>query len=240
MSSFPLTDDFLTALRLAHTWHSGQYRKGTDKDGAIGIPYVSHLLGVASIALEFGADEPEAIAALLHDALEDGPGNLERGAGELRAEIVVAFGERGEQIALLVDAATDDAPEAGAEKRDWDVRKLEYLTKLPHETASALLVSASDKLHNARALLSDLMVLGPSVFSRFNQGRDGTLQYYRLLADTYQRTTRADVKARPRLQALFAELDRTVTILETACGLEAGQVRDFPLLRQAATTGTAR
>jgi 5'-deoxynucleotidase YfbR-like HD superfamily hydrolase len=234
MSSFPLTDDFLTALRLAHTWHSGQYRKGTDTDGAIGVPYVSHLLGVASIALEFGADEPEAIAALLHDALEDGPGNLARGAKELRAEIVTAFGARGEFIAHLVDGATDDAPEAGAQKRDWDVRKLEYLAKLPREEASALLVSASDKLHNARAILSDLLVIGPAVFTRFNRGRDGTLQYYRLLADTYQKITRSDVQSRPRLQALFAELERTVTTLETACGLEAEQVRDFPLLRMTA------
>ena len=238
MSSFPLTDDFLTALRLAHTWHSGQYRKGTDNDGAIGVPYVSHLLGVASIALEFGADEPEAIAALLHDALEDGPGNLKRGAKELRTEIVAAFGTRGEQIALLVDGATDDAPEADAIKRPWAERKLEYLAKLPHEEASALLVSASDKLHNARAILSDLLVIGPSVFTRFNQGRDGTLQYYRLLADTYQKIDRPDVQARPRLQALFAELERTVATLEMACGLEAEQVRAFPLLRTTARSRT--
>ncbi|MGY2895913.1 HD domain-containing protein [Deinococcus sp. UYEF24] len=234
MSSFPLTDDFLTALRLAHTWHSGQYRKETDEGEAIGIPYVSHLLGVASIALEFGADEPEAIAALLHDALEDGPSNLKRGARELRAEMVAAFGARGEQIALLVDAATDDALEAGAEKRDWDIRKLEYLAKLPHEEASALLVSASDKLHNARSILSDLMVVGPSVFTRFNRGRDGTLQYYRLLADTYQKIDRPDVQARPRLQALFNELEHTVTTLEAACGLKAEQVRGFPPLRTTA------
>ena len=231
MSSFPLTDDFLTALQLAHTWHSGQYRKGTDKGGAVGIPYVSHLLGVASIALEFGADEAEAIAALLHDALEDGPSNLARGAKELRTEIVTAFGARGEFIAQLVDGATDDTPTAGAQKRDWRVRKQEYLAKLPQEEASALLVSASDKLHNAQAILRDLLTIGPSVFSRFNQGRDGTLQYYRLLADTYQKIDRPDVQARPRLQALFAELERTVTTLETACGLNAEQVRDFPMLQ---------
>ena len=231
MSSFPLTDDFLTALQLAHTWHHGQYRKGTDDGAEPGVPYLSHLLGVASIALEFGASEPEAIAALLHDALEDGPSNLKRGAKELRVEIVAIFGTRGEQIAQLVDAATDDTPEAGAEKRLWKDRKLDYLAKLPKEDASALLVSASDKLHNARAILSDLMTLGPVVFSRFNQGRDGTLQYYRLLADTYQQIEVQEV--RPRLQALFAELERTVGILETACGLTADEVRAFPLLAAA-------
>ena len=233
MPSFPLTDDFLKALELAHTWHAGQYRKGTEQGGSTGVPYLSHLLGVASIALEFGADEPEAIAALLHDALEDGPGNLKRGARELRAEIVAVFGSRGEQIAHLVDAVTDDAPEAGAQKRPWTERKLEYLAKLPEKSASALLVSAADKLHNARAILSDLMVIGPAVFGRFKQGRDGTLQYYRLLADTYRKIPRPDVQARPRLQALFAELERTVSTLAPACGLEAGQVRDFPLLRRA-------
>jgi HD domain len=233
MTSFPLTDDFLTALRLAHTWHHGQYRKGTDQGEATGVPYLSHLLGVASIALEFGATEPEAIAALLHDALEDGPSNLKRGAEELRAEIVATFERRGEQIALLVDAATDDAPKAGAEKRPWKDRKLEYLAKLPHESASALLISASDKLHNARAILSDLMTLGPVVFIRFNQGRDGTLQYYRLLADTYQGIGSSEVKENFRLQALFSELERTVSILETACGLTNDQVRAFPLLAAA-------
>lgn len=234
MSSFPLTADFLKALELAHVWHTGQYRKGTDQDGATGVPYLSHLLGVASIALEFGADESEAIAAALHDALEDGPGNLGRGARELRAEIVAAFGTRGEQIAHLVDGVTDDAPEAHEAKRPWRDRKLDYLARLPAETSSTLLVSASDKLHNARAILSDLMEIGPAVFTRFKQGQDGTVQYYRLLADTYRKIDRPDVQARPRLQALFRELERTVTTLETACGLEAGQVRAFPLLRPAA------
>jgi (p)ppGpp synthase/HD superfamily hydrolase len=194
MATFPLTDDFLTALQLAHTWHHGQYRKGTDKGAEPGVPYLSHLLGVASIALEFGATESEAIAALMHDALEDGPTYTKRDASVLRGEIVAAFGERGEGVAELVDAATDDALEAGVEKRPWKDRKLEYLAKLPHESASALLVSASDKLHNARAILSDLMTLGPVVFSRFNQGRDGTLQYYRLLADTYRKADRPDVQ----------------------------------------------
>ncbi|GGR03125.1 HD domain-containing protein [Deinococcus ruber] len=230
MTAFPLTDDFLTALRLAHTFHSGQYRKGTEEQDAAGVPYLSHLLGVASIALEFGASEPEAIAALLHDALEDGPTYTGRDAAVLRREIVAAFGQRGDLIAHLVDGATDDAPAAGQRKRLWKDRKLEYLAKLPDESASALLVSASDKLHNARTILSDLLVVGPAVFGRFNQGRDGTLQYYRLLADTYQRLRMPDVLARPRLQALFAELERTVGTLETACGLTAEQVRAFPNL----------
>ncbi|MFC4452369.1 HD domain-containing protein [Deinococcus sonorensis] len=235
MSTFPLTDDFLKALELAHGYHLGQYRKGTDKGKEPGIPYISHLLGVASIALEYGATEPEAIAALLHDALEDGPNNTGRDADELRQEIVETFHE-GVLIAHLVDGATDDAPKASMEKRPWRERKLEYLARLPGEEASALLVSASDKLHNARAILSDLLASGPVVFTRFNQGRDGTLQYYRLLADTYLKVDTADVRSRPRLHALFVELERTVTALESACGVTADEVRPWPLLSPAAAS----
>lgn len=221
-TEFPLTDRFTDALNLAHCWHRGQYRKGTR------TPYLSHLLSVAALALEFGASEDEAIAALLHDALEDGPASTGRDAADLRGEIEHRFGP---QVAALVDAATDDAPPAGRPKRPWEERKREYLDALPHEPAGALLVSAADKLHNARSILTDLLTGGPEVFTRFRQGRDGTLQYYRLLVDTYLAVSRADVRARPRLGALFAELERTVAALEAACGVEAAQVRIWPLLR---------
>ncbi|WP_369850422.1 HD domain-containing protein [Deinococcus sp. RM] len=76
MPDFPLTERFLHALARAHHWHAGQYRKVPEGDTPT-VPYLSHLLGVASIALEFGATEGEAIAALLHDALEDGPENIQ-------------------------------------------------------------------------------------------------------------------------------------------------------------------
>lgn len=215
---------FQVALTCAERWHRGQTRKGTS------IPYLSHLLGVASLALEFGADEDEAIAALLHDALEDGPENTGIKPAVLRAEILTKFGER---VAHLVDAATDATPAPGEEKPDWRTRKLTYLRHLPEASPSALLVSASDKLYNARSILVDLLT-GPAaedVFSRFKQGRKGTLQYYRLLADQYGRTaTRAEVAARPRLLALFSELERTVAMLESAAQTTADEVRADPLL----------
>lgn len=216
---------FQTALHCADLWHRGQTRKGT------AIPYLSHLLGVASLALEFGASEDEAVAALLHDALEDGPDNTGRTPADLRAEMVEKFGER---VAALVDAATDDTPLPGQAKKDWATRKRDYLHHLEAATPSELLVSACDKLYNARSILVDVLTApaGEDVFERFNQKRDGTLQYYRLLADTYTEAAkkRPEVAARPRLLACFAELERTVNSLEQTCGLTAAQVREFPLL----------
>lgn len=227
---FPLTDRFTEALNLAVLWHHGQYRKVAPGEQAT-LPYISHLLGVASVAMEFGATEDEAIAALLHDALEDGPENTGRDAAELRQEILERFGPAVEE--LVVDA-TDAMPSAGEEKAPWPERKRAYLDRLPHKPASSLLVSASDKLYNARTIVVD--VLGqpaaerPAYFDRFRQGQLGTLQYYRLLADTYQAVQGEEVNDRPRLQLLFAELDRTVSALEAACGLEPEAVRTYELL----------
>ncbi|WP_425147060.1 HD domain-containing protein [Deinococcus sp.] len=222
------SERFQTALRRADLWHRGQTRKGT------AVPYLSHLLGVASLALEFGAGEEEAIAALLHDALEDGPQNTGRTPDDLSAEIAGLFGPT---VLRLVRAATDDAPTPGSEKRGWATRKREYLHHLAEAQPSELLVSACDKLYNARSILVDVLTDGPGVFERFNQKRDGTLQYYRLLADTYAKAgQRAEVVARPRLLACFAELERTVSSVEEICGVTAAQVRAYPLLAQ----GSAR
>ncbi|ANE42681.1 HD domain-containing protein [Deinococcus puniceus] len=233
--TFPLTENFTEALQLAHKWHLGQYRKGTQ------TPYLSHLLGVASVALEFGATEAEAIAALLHDALEDGPENLtadknerEQVRGELEAQIQAKFGD---EVAALVRGATEETPLVDGGKAPWPKRKLTYLGKLNREGASSLLVSASDKLHNARSILTDVLTEGTTpeareaYFGRFSQGREGTLQYYRLLADAYKQAPGA--AGRPRLQALFAELERTVSALEVACGVTPDEVRRYVPLRSA-------
>lgn len=226
MMSFPLSEKFAEALLLAHTWHAGQYRKGTH------IPYVSHLLGVASIALEFGATEEQAIAALLHDALEDGPAYTGRDAHDLRAELLTRFGS---EVTRLIEGCTDDAPQAGQAKAPWAQRKAQYLQHLPEKDAALLLVSAADKLHNARAILTDVLSAGENppdsaaVFGRFRQGQEGTLQYYRLLSDSYQAAPEG--KKHPAYHALIAEFSRTVTALETACGVNASQVRAYPLLR---------
>lgn len=233
MTQPALSTAFADALTLAYEWHAAQYRK-VPKGETPTIPYISHLLGVASVALEFGANEHEAIAALLHNALEDGPQNMGLDADTLRSTIENKFGK---EVARLVDGATDAMPRAGEEKALWQERKTKYLGKLPHEPASSLLISASDKLHNARTILTDVLTLPAqergSYFTRFNQGQAGTLQYYRLLADSYTAARGQDVQQRPRLQVLFVELDRTVSALEEACGVTAEEVRDSPLLRKA-------
>jgi len=183
----PLSARFSDALTFACELHATQTRKGTD------IPYIAHLLAVASIALEHGASEDEAIAAVLHDAVEDQGG---RATGD---QIRRRFGE---PVAAIVHACSDTDVEP---KPPWRARKETYIAHLEHAPRSVLLVSASDKLHNARSILTDLRSHGDALWSRFSGGRDGTLWYYRTLAATFLR----------RLPGPLAdELDRTVTALE--------------------------
>ncbi len=158
-----------SALALAVQAHDGQVRKGT------AIPYIAHPMGVASIALDFGATESQAIAALLHDVLEDG--------GPHYAPLIEA--QFGAEILALVQACTDGVPDASGVKADWGERKRTYLAHLAQAPAAVLLVSGADKLHNARAIVSDLITIGPEVFKRFKAGREGTLWYYRALADVF-------------------------------------------------------
>ena len=165
-----LTDRISEALALAVQAHKKQVRKGTS------IPYLAHPMAVASIALEFGADEDQAIAALLHDVLEDG-------GAQYGPVIKERFGER---VLAIVDGCTDGLPDASGQKADWGERKRAYLAHLAKATDDVLLVSGSDKLHNARAIVSDLLKIGPDVFNRFTAGRDGTLWYYRSLAEIFE------------------------------------------------------
>lgn len=166
-----LTDRISEALALAVQAHEKQVRKGTS------IPYVAHPMAVASIALEFGADEDQAIAALLHDVLEDG-------GPQYGPVIKERFGER---VLAIVDGCTDGVPDASGQKADWGERKRAYLAHLAQASDDVLLVSGSDKLHNARAIVSDLLKIGPDVFNRFTAGRDGTLWYYRSLAEIFEK-----------------------------------------------------
>ena len=158
------------ALTYAAEAHSRQVRKGTD------IPYVSHPIGVASLVLEHGGDEDQAIAGLLHDVLEDCGAEHE---GPIRA----AFGER---VAAMVLDCTDGVPDGGGDKAPWRDRKLAYLRHLETVDAAPLLVSACDKLHNARAIASDAAA-GQDVFVRFKAGREGTLWYYGSLVEVIGR-----------------------------------------------------
>ncbi|HEX7338686.1 MAG TPA: HD domain-containing protein [Rhodanobacteraceae bacterium] len=168
-------DRLAAALALAHDAHRTQKRKGTD------IPYISHPMAVASLVLEYGGTETQAMAALLHDAIEDGGEDYDNRIGE-------AFGA---QVLDIVRDCTDGTAEAKAVARTpeakraaWKARKLAYLEHLEAKpaTAPSLLVSACDKLHNARAIVSDLHAVGGEVFERFKAGREGTLWYYGELA----------------------------------------------------------
>jgi (p)ppGpp synthase/HD superfamily hydrolase len=164
-----LTERFDDALAYASRIHRTQLRKGA------GILYISHLLGVAAIALENGADEDQAIAALLHDAVED-QGGLER-----LEKIRVRFGGA---VAQIVADCTDTHEEP---KPDWRPRKEAYIAGLENKAARSLAVSIADKTHNAAAINADLRLHGATVWERFSGKRDGTLWYYRSLADAFAR-----------------------------------------------------
>ena len=183
-----LSNRFIEALNYAAELHRDQIRKGS------GIPYVGHLLGVASLALDYGADEDEAIAALLHDAIED------QGGAATRAEIRRRFGDR---VTEIVDGCTDAET---IPKPPWRERKEAHLRHLRVASPSVRLVSAADKLHNARAILRDYRVNGEPLWERFRGGKDGTLWYYRALVATFDEVGPA---------ALAAELRRTVAAIET-------------------------
>jgi (p)ppGpp synthase/HD superfamily hydrolase len=180
-------------VKFANDLHMDQLRKGTP------IPYISHLLGVASIALEHGATEDEAIAAMLHDAVED------QGGRPTRDRIRRHFGE---EVARIVDECTDADV---MPKPPWKERKVAYIEHLSGASRSGLLVSASDKLHNARAVLADYRSIGERVWKRFKGKRHGTLWYYRALVDKYR-----EIGSVPA--GLVDELDRTVTEIERLCG----------------------
>ena len=164
-----LSEKFAEALAFAAGLHARQLRKGTD------IPYVSHLLAVASIALEHGADEETAIAALLHDAIED------QGGDPRRQMIRRRFGER---VADIVSRCTDAET---MPKPPWRERKEKYIEHVRREDdRAALLVSAADKLHNARSILNDYRQDGEKVWERFKGGREGTLWYYHALIEAFR------------------------------------------------------
>lgn len=178
---------FIKALQYAARLHSRQIRKRTER------PYIGHLLGVASIVIEYGGDEEMAIAALLHDAVED-QGGLPR----LR-EIRRKFGQR---VAEIVHGCTDAYSEP---KPPWLQRKKDYIARVAREAADVRLVSAADKLSNSREILQDVRVHGVSVYDRFTGKKDGTLWYYRALITAFRAAGN---------NPLIDELDRVVSELE--------------------------
>ena len=191
-----ITEQFEKALVFAVSLHRYQFRKGGE------LPYIGHLLGVCGIALENGADEDEAIAALLHDSIEDQAEGF-GGADKLREHIGAEFGEK---VLAIVEGCTDAE---SIPKPPWRERKERYVAHLADASPSVLLVSASDKLYNARAILQDFRELGDAVWSRFTGGKEGTLWYYRALSDAFQAHGSTPLRR---------ELERTVHDLETLAG----------------------
>jgi (p)ppGpp synthase/HD superfamily hydrolase len=170
-----LTDRFTRAVDYSRGIHAGT-RKGTE------IPYMAHLLGVASLVLgesghvAFAVTEDIAIAALLHDAVED-----EGGLPRLR-DIEKKFGSK---VARIVEGCTDSFEEDANKKKLWEERKSSYIARLENEPPDTLLVSVADKLYNARAILEDYREIGPKVWERFKRGREQQLWYFDELLKVY-------------------------------------------------------
>ena len=162
-----MTEAFAFAVEL----HASQARKGT------AIPYVTHLMAVCSLALEDGATEDEAVAALLHDGPED------QGGREILDEIARRFGT---EVADIVAGLSDDLPDLRAEKRPWRERKEGYLKHLPLASDAVLRVSLADKLHNARSMLIDLTDGGDELWTRFHAGREDQAWYFRELLAVFE------------------------------------------------------
>lgn len=160
-----LSDRFEQALIYATRLHSNQVRKGSN------VPYISHLLGVTALVLEDGGSEEEAIAALLHDAIED------QGGDKIRQEIKAKFGEI---VAEIVEGCTESDTEP---KPAWKERKLATIKKLREVSPQARRVILADKLHNARSILGDWYRIGDAIWERFKTGKAGTLWYFRSIVE---------------------------------------------------------
>ncbi len=167
---------FRRAFLFAAEKHAKQARKAST------IPYLAHLMGVSSLVLEFGGDEDMAVAALLHDVVED------CGGKPMLAQVRRRFGSR---VARMVEGCTDSYV---IPKLPWRERKESYIRHLKNADAETRLVSAADKLNNIRSILADHRADGEAVWERFNGGREGTLWYYRTLLEEFLRQPNRLVK----------------------------------------------
>jgi (p)ppGpp synthase/HD superfamily hydrolase len=163
-----LTDRFVDAVRYAAEAHAKQVRKGTE------IPYLSHLIAVASFVLDDGGDEDSAIAALLHDAAED------QGGRPRLEDIRTRFGDK---VAHIVEGCTDSWTEP---KEPWIDRKTKYIEHAKTLDRETLRVSAADKVHNAYAILRDLRTYGEEIWKRFKASPDDIISYYDNLVRSYR------------------------------------------------------
>lgn len=186
-----LTPRLDEAFAYAHAAHASQARKGS------GVPYIGHLMGVASIVIDDGGGEEETIAALLHDAAEDSGGR------QRLEDIRARFGDAVAKIvADCTDAWTDPKP-------PWPERKRAYVEHARTLAPASLRVSAADKVHNAYAILRDLRNSGEQVWERFNAKPDDILAYYQSLVRAYREAGGG---------RLVDELDRIVRAIEREMG----------------------
>lgn len=190
-----LSDRFLKAFSLAFTLHREQRRKGSQ------TPYIAHLLAVTELVLDNGGTEDQAIAALLHDAVED-QGGLET-LNQIRDEF-------GDYVADLVDGCTDSYIHP---KEDWKPRKVAYLEKLKTSSDDVLLISLADKVHNARSILRDLHRTGESTWDKFKGKKSGTLWYYQSLTKVFDDAPYPTLKN--ELINLVDEIQTLANLMET-------------------------
>ncbi len=192
---------FDEALAFAHHLHRTQTRKTS------GVPYISHPLSVAALVIDYGGTEEEAIAALLHDSLEDQSHDYPGGRDQLAADIAGRFGE---EVLRIVEGCTErsNPEEAGIkDKRErWRVHRIGYLRQVLAAGPSACLVSCADSLHNVRSLIKDFRQTGPSIWARFlTRSAEDQIWVYATSADTYRAC---------QTGAIAEELAETVKALE--------------------------
>jgi (p)ppGpp synthase/HD superfamily hydrolase len=190
-----LSSRFADALAFAFEVHREQTKKGSS------VSYISHLLEVTGTVLTYGGNEDEAIAALLHDTVEDHPDIVSF------ASLSERFGAR---VATIVESCSDTSV---SPKPPWKSRKQRYIEHLHSADESVMIVSAADKLSNARAVMKDFRELGDRVWTRFNAGKDDQLWYYRSVTVALTRRGQGT-----RVQPLIEELGRAVRKLESLCG----------------------
>jgi (p)ppGpp synthase/HD superfamily hydrolase len=188
-----LSPRFTDALCYAAALHGEQRRK------VGGEPYIAHLLAVAALVLEYGGGEEEAIAALLHDAVED------QGGEATLAEIRGRFGDA---VAEIVVGCSDTA---GSPKPPWRRRKEAHIERLRGESAAVRLVVAADKLHNVRSLVREYRRCGESLWASFHGGRDGTLWNLRAVADALKQARQT-----PIVEELERSLGELIATIGTA------------------------
>lgn len=198
-----LSGRFTSAIDYARVLHI-ERRKGTD------IPYMAHLLGVASLVMSeaghvpFPVTEEMVMAALLHDAAED-----HGGAMRLK-DIEHSFGSK---VARMVEGLSDSFADDPNNKQPWLERKRAYLQRLRGEDPDVQLISAADKLYNARAILEDYRVIGPEIWKRFKRGRNDQIEYFDELVKIFKAAGTSRI---------VEELERVVNELREISAGEAG------------------